>query len=117
MSRVTSVWVPDASAIVGVLTIQSPPHTNEPLSTMRSPAFNDACAPARTDVCVQGAPVVVVPDDPEEPDPDEPDPDEPDPDGAAGAGTCVQFGVPLVLAAASAALVWGPTMPSTCTLA
>src|SRR5262245_62747807 len=109
MSRFTCVCVPPLSAIVGALKAQLPPHTNEPLSAMRSPAFSELCAAARIEVCVHGAPVVVDPpgvDGPPE-----------DVEGAAGWATCVQFGVPLVLAAVSAALVWGPTMPSTLTFA
>jgi len=112
MSRFTSVCVPELFAIVGVLKTQSPPQTNEPLSTIRSPAFSELVAALRIDVCVHGAPVVV--DDPE---PDDPEPDEPDePDGreeAGGAGTCGQFGVPLMLAAVRAGPVWVPMMPST----
>src|SRR3954469_3447683 len=61
---------------------------------MRSPAFNAVCAPARIAVCVHCGPPLAFA-------------------GGAGAGTCVQFGVLLVLAAVSVGAVSGPTIPST----
>src|SRR5262245_45101035 len=112
MSRFTCVCVPPLSAIVGALKAQLPPHTNEPLSAMRSPAFSELWAAARIEVCVHGAPVVVEAPGVEEPlvePPEEPADD----GGAVGAGTWEQFGVPLMLAAVSAGPVCDPTMPST----